>query len=168
MIYKSTPDEQHPSNATSNSILVNKMAKVPLISNTFLGVATGAFLGQSLGLLQTSGQSRTCLALASANEQLPPCGGVQAMFGLVFWLLVPHKCKRAEPVAWHAPNSKLSKTKATLEIPSPATPPLEQHFSFCKMGCCSSGVLLYTLPSTIAICLGAYLIQSHLNTYPWF
>ena len=39
MIYKSTPDEQHPSNATSNSILVNKMAKVPLISNTFLGVA---------------------------------------------------------------------------------------------------------------------------------
>ena len=84
MIYKSTPDEQHPSNATSNSILVNKMAKVPLISNTFLGVATGAFLGQSLGLLQTSGQSRTCLAVASANEQLPQCGGVQAMFGLVF------------------------------------------------------------------------------------
>ena len=92
MIYKSTPDEQHPSNATSNSILVNKMAKVPLISNTFLGVAIGAFLGQSLGLLQTSGQSRTCLALASAN-------GLQAMNELVFGLFVPHKCKRAELVA---------------------------------------------------------------------
>ena len=105
MIYKSTPDEQHPSNATSNSILVNKMAKVPLISNTFMGVAWGAwgaFLVQSLGLLQTSGQSRTCLALASANEQLPPCGAVQVMFGLVFWLLVLHKCRRAELVAWHA------------------------------------------------------------------
>ena len=26
----------------------------------------------------------------------------------------------------------------------------------------------YTLPSTKVICLGAYLIQSHLNTCPWF
>ena len=103
MIYKSTPDEQHPSNATSNSILVNKMAKVPLISNTFLGVAWGAFLGQSPTMY-----SGFCKRAANHGPawlwllQTSWCGGLQAMIGLVFGLLVPHKCKRAELVAWHS------------------------------------------------------------------
>ena len=88
MIYKSTPDEQHPSNATSNSILVNKMAKVPLISNTFLGVAWGAFLGQSPTMY-----SGFCKWAANHGPawlwllQTSWCGGLQAIIGLVNWFV---------------------------------------------------------------------------------
>ena len=106
-------------------------------------------------LLQTSGQSRTFLSLAcanewashdifqlvaSANEQLPHVKDSRPYLSL---------CQDCLCLS-SANEQSLLPYMSRIKILRRATSCLEQHFLLCTMVCCSSEVLLYILDSKIS------------------